>query len=175
MMLTLFAISSYLGYIWAEENPESSELFVKNVSENIIFIKDLPPFLILVIIILNNTVKSLVSMVLGVFFGIVPVIFITFNGFLLGVVFDVYSRLHGSWKVAMALIPHGVIEIPAVLIACSYGLKLGLKLIERIMGKDTDLRGEFYKALRVYVKYVFPMLIIAAFVETYLTPILSQV
>jgi len=175
ILSVLFMVSIYLGYTWAESNQEQSERLVNDLFRGLIFIKDFPSIMIFTIVFLNNSVKSLASMLLGVFFGIAPMIFVIFNGILLGIVFDVFSRDLGVWKVTAMLVPHGIIEIPAVLIACSYGLRLGLIMMRKLRGNRVDLRGEFMKALKVYIKYVVPLLLLAAFVETYVTPILSQI
>jgi len=48
------------------------------------------------------------------------------NGFVLGVVYRFASRGFGYVKAAKMELPHGVLEIPAVVIAASYGLWLGV-------------------------------------------------
>ncbi len=173
-LLALFMLSVYLGYVWAVNNPGPSERLIKNIFKSFVFIKDLPSVVIFLVIFVNNAVKSLISMLLGLFLGIVPITFVVFNGFILGMVSGVASKDVGIWRVALMLIPHGVLEIPAVLIACSYGLRLGLAIIKKLRGIRVNLTGELKRALGVYIKYVVPLLLIAAFVETYITPIISQ-
>ncbi len=79
----------------------------------------------------------------------------------------------GLLKVLLAIIPHGVLEIPAVLIASSYGVWLGLKFYRAMLGKG-EFKPYLKKALIVYFKIVVPLLFIAAFIETFITPVLAS-
>ncbi len=169
----VFLISTYLGFVWADQNPSLAKSVLDEFSAGFDFIKELPHYVIFSFILANNSIKSLVSMVLGVLFGIAPIVFIAINGFVIGVVLNVKGAEIGFYNVLVMLLPHGIIEIPAVLIACTYGLWLGLKTFDRVRGKDVNISQCLKKALMVYLKVVLPMLLIAAFVETYITPIIA--
>lgn len=175
IMTIIFLTSLYLGYLWAESNPTLAKDVVKELFEGLSFVKDLPSFLIFLLIFFNNSVKSLLSMLLGVFFGIVPVLFVLFNGYLIGVVVSVSSKNVGIWKVLLMLIPHGILEIPAIIIACAYGLRIGFATFKKIRGGNVSVSDEIRKALEVFAKIVTPTLLIAAFIETYITPLVSQI
>jgi Stage II sporulation protein M len=59
------------------------------------------------------------------------------------------------------------VEIPALLIAASYGLWLGVTVVQKMRGKEsTLLRFHIEHAFRRYFAIVFPLLIIAAAIET---------
>ena len=174
-LLLIFILSTYIGYQWAESHPEQADIFIKQIFEGLSFVKGLPQPLVFAVIFINNAVKSFVNMILGLLFGIIPILFVAINGFIVGVVTAVVSRNVGLLKVLLMLIPHGILEIPAVLIACSYGLKLGVAVLNRVRGKDVDIKLEIRRSVGVYLRYVVPMLLIAAFVETYVTPIVSQI
>ena len=171
----IFIISLYFGYLWAEENPNNAKNVVEELFENLSFIKNLPKFIIFILIFLNNSVKSLLSMLFGVAFGIVPILFILFNGYLIGVVVSVASKDVGIWNVLLMLVPHGILEIPAIIIACSYGLKIGIASFKKVMGGDISISNEIKNSLEVFAKIVLPILLIAAFIETYITPLISQI
>jgi stage II sporulation protein M len=65
------------------------------------------------------------------------------------------------------VLPHGIIEIPALLFAASYGLWLGVTAVRRLRGKEsTLLRFHIEHAFRRYFAVVFPLLIVAAAIET---------
>ncbi|WP_048084315.1 stage II sporulation protein M [Archaeoglobus profundus] len=175
VLLAVFLLSTYIGYQWAASHPDQAETFIKQIFESLSFVKDLPQAMIFAVIFVNNTVKSFVNMLLGLAFGVIPVLFIAINGFTIGVVSAVVSKNVGLLKVLLMLIPHGILEIPAVLIACSYGLKLGIATLNRARGVSVDIKFEIKRAVRAYLKYVMPMLLVAAFIETYVTPIISQI
>ncbi len=175
IVVLIFVVSTYLGYVWACNNPSLAGEVVKRLFGELSFVKNLPSYAVFLLILTNNAVKSFLSMISGVIFGVVPVFFVMINGFMIGVVSAVFSERVGLLRVVLMLLPHGILEIPAVLIACSYGLKLGIAFLRKIRGRGVDLRAEFKRALNVYVRYVLPMLITAAFIETYVTPIISRV
>jgi stage II sporulation protein M len=119
------------------------------------------------LILLNNTFATLMTLVGGVLFGILPVVSASVNGFVLGVLFFMGAEQEGFRTALFLMLPHGVFEIPAVLIAASYGLWLGALAWERIRGKEGAPLGDRVRyALRMYFRIVFPLLVIAAAIET---------
>jgi stage II sporulation protein M len=72
---------------------------------------------------------SLVTLVFGLLPGIVPLLSIGLNGFVLGVVYSQVAEVLGHWKAALKIVPHGVLEIPVLLLAASCGLWLGLNTL----------------------------------------------
>jgi stage II sporulation protein M len=68
----------------------------------------------------------------------------------------------------LKVLPHGVFELPALLIAASYGLWLGVTVVRRMRGKESKsklLRFHIEYAFRRYFAVVFPLLIVAAGIE----------
>jgi stage II sporulation protein M len=103
----------------------------------------------------------------GVFGGVIPTFAIGSNGFGLGVLFRQAAEVSGYSKAALQVLPYGVFEIPALLIAASYGLWLGVTAVRRMRGKEsTLLRINIEHAFRRYFAVVFPLLIVAATIET---------
>jgi Uncharacterized membrane protein len=120
-------------------------------------------------ILLHNVMASIIVLISGVFVGIVPTFAIGANGFVLGVVYRQTSEVVGYSKAALKVLPHGVFELPALLIAASYGLWLGVMVVRRMQGKEsTLLRFHIEHAFRRYFAIVFPLLIAAAGIETFL-------
>ncbi len=106
-------------------------------------------------------------LVSGVIVGIIPTFVIGSNGFGLGVLYRQAVEVSGYSKAALTILPYGVFEIPALLIATSYGLWLGVMVVRRIRGKDSTLiRVRMEHAFRQYFAVVFPLLVVAAAIET---------
>ena len=80
-------------------------------------------------LITNNTKVSILALALGVTWGIGTLILLFYNGVVLGAVIFDYVRAGQSVFLMGWLLPHGVIEIPAILIAGQAGLLLGQALI----------------------------------------------
>jgi stage II sporulation protein M len=120
-------------------------------------------------LLLHNVMASIIVLISGVFVGIIPTFAIGANGFVLGVVYRQTAEVMGYSKAAMKVLPHGVFELPALLIAASYGLWLGVTVVRRMRGKEsTLLRLHIEHAFRRYFAVVFPLLIVAAAIETIL-------
>ena len=77
----------------------------------------------------HNARVALLSLALGMTWAIGTIILVFYNGVVLGAVIVDYIRAGQSVFLAGWLMPHGVIEIPAILIASQAGLLLGQALI----------------------------------------------
>lgn len=70
------------------------------------------------------------------------------------------------------VLPHGIVELPAAVIASAFGIKLGASMMAR--GERYSVGENLLRALadflKVFVFLVIPMLFVAAFLESNLTP-----
>lgn len=125
----------------------------------------------------NNVTKSLMFVYFGLLFGILPIGVLVINGMVLGFVSQ-HNAAEQTWLfVAKAILPHGIIEIPAILLACAYGIRLGFIVLKSvgalfIPGLGARVRQELSSVL----KLTFPLsavlvvaLLIAAIIESTLT------
>jgi stage II sporulation protein M len=120
-------------------------------------------------ILVQNVMATIFLIASGVLVGIVPVFAVSSNGFGLGVLYRQEVEGSGYARAALKLLPYGVFEIPPILIAASYGLWLGVTVVQRMRGKETaPLRSNLEHAFRRYFAVVFPLLIVAAAIETFL-------
>lgn len=111
----------------------------------------------------NNIYVSFLSIVLGILFGIFPLITSLSNGFLIGYVAHKAVSIEGFltlWK----LLPHGIFELPAIIISLGIGLRLGTTLIF----KNRKLKEESIWSLFVFLLIVTPLLVLAALIEGFL-------
>ncbi len=125
-------------------------------------------FHLFVSIFLNNAGVATTAYALGVLFGIVPVLVVAFNGLILGVVatYLVHSGALSFQRMIMGILPHGIVEIPAILLAASSGVLLYRALLR---GGGRELAME---SLRFYA-IAIGMLLLAAFIEAFVTPQLA--
>ncbi len=88
----------------------------------------------------HNTKVSIFAMSLGITWGIGTLILLFYNGVILGAVFFDYI-LAGETEFLLGwLLPHGVVEIPAILIAGQAGLVLAKTVLDRSSGLPLGLR-----------------------------------
>jgi stage II sporulation protein M len=110
----------------------------------------------------NNVQTSFIGMILGFIFGIFPIITTVINGYLLGFVGFISVNSNG-WVSLLKLLPHGIFELPAVIIALGLGLKLGTFPFKKNPRKS--LREFLENSTRVFLLIVLPLLLIAGIIE----------
>ena len=129
-------------------------------------------------IFVNNLIASGISILLGVIpFLFLPMFSLSSNAIIIGLFGAVYQSNGIGWfAFLVGVLPHGVIEIPALILGVTLGIHLCFKLSKTILRKS--LKGELKQAaigcLRIYVLWLIPLFFLAAFVETFLTPILFK-
>ncbi|MGB7970809.1 MAG: stage II sporulation protein M [Candidatus Deferrimicrobiaceae bacterium] len=128
----------------------------------------LSPWNMFFVILLNNSAKSFAILLSGILFGLVPLIAVATNGYVLGVAYLFTSGEVGYVKAAQAVLPHGGPEIPAVLISAAYGLWLGVSFARRIRQRNlAGFGNHVIHAIRMFFKIAFPLFILAALIETF--------
>jgi uncharacterized membrane protein SpoIIM required for sporulation len=113
----------------------------------------------------NNLGVSLAAFALGITFGVGTAWLLFYNGVITGVLMAVFAEA-GQWRTfATGILPHGVLEIPAVLIAGAAGLLLGRGMLRaRPWPRSEELARQGREALRLVAGCV-PLLILAAVLE----------
>jgi uncharacterized membrane protein SpoIIM required for sporulation len=118
----------------------------------------------------NNIGVSIKALALGMTFGIGTIVVLFSNGVSVGLIAMDYILAGQSVFLAGWLLPHGVIEIPAILIAGQGGLMLGKALIGR---GDRAPLGDRLRTLgpdlATLIGGVAVMLVWAGFVESFLS------
>ncbi|MGG4219486.1 stage II sporulation protein M [Paenibacillus jamilae] len=93
-----------------------------------------PQWSFFVFIFFNNAIKCVLVIFAGALFGIVPFIFLIVNGMVLGFVVHLQADMGRSMYeiVVKGLLPHGVIELPVLIVACAFGLKFGVNIMSTL-------------------------------------------
>jgi stage II sporulation protein M len=132
--------------------------------------KDLNNPELLSVIFLNNAVKMFFVIVLGVLFGLAPWVFLLMNGYVVGLLALVTHQSIGPATFWLGVLPHGIFEVPALILGSSAGLFLGEAFYRKIFLKQgISLRKEFSEALIFFARIILPLLFIAAFIEVFVT------
>jgi stage II sporulation protein M len=124
----------------------------------------------------NNLLASAISILLGVIpFLFLPMFSLASNAIIVGLMGAVYQINGVGWMpFLIGILPHGVIEIPALILGITLGVHICLKLVKTILRRS--FKGELKQAVigcvRIYVLWMIPLFFIAAFIETFMTPIL---
>jgi len=99
---------------------------------------------------------------------------VTSNGFLLGIVGYSAVQKAGFLFLAAGIVPHGIIELPVVLVSIAIGLRLGY-LLALTLQREGGPSGETRIAVHFLWRWVAPLLFLAAAIETFITPIAISV
>ncbi len=170
----IFILSLMTGLLVSIKNPEFSENYLEMFKQSFGWIKTLPPLAVMLLIFLNNAFKSLLALVLGLGLGVIPFLFVAGNGIIIGILGDTISRQNGTVFVVAALLPHGIIEIPMILISAGIGLRLGYAIYLSLKGLKIDIKTELRQGIRFYMRVILPLLFIAAVIETFVTPLIAS-
>jgi stage II sporulation protein M len=128
-------------------------------------------------IILNNLLASAMAILLGLFFGVIPLYFLVSNGLLIGYLAANRSEGETIFYFLKGILPHGIIEVPTFILACALGLRLGFLMLESLGSLfNLERREKFQIKFRAFIKLLVPMLILitglmllAAIIESTLT------
>jgi stage II sporulation protein M len=102
---------------------------------------------------------------------LVPIFALIFNGMLLSLVATLVLQQESLGFVLGGLLPHGIIEVPALIISQAAALSFGTSLILAMFKKEyrKDLPAGIKRDLK-YLALAAILMLPAAFIETYLTP-----
>lgn len=169
----VFACSVWLGYYSGQLHPTEAKGLLDKLSKDLGTLKNINAVAMFLFIFANNAIKSFAMAMLGTFFGVIPVSFIIVNGLLVGITSSVVIANKGLEFLFVGTAPHGILEIPAFLIAGAYGMRLGRKYYRSLRFGD-PFKPSFFRAMREMVRVVLPLLVVASFIETFITTALLR-
>lgn len=122
--------------------------------------------------------NNLRAMVLSTLYGFIPFLYLPalsmgVNAILLGMV---ASSVNGQWLLlAAGILPHGIFELQALCLSLAAGLCL-CQNINRYIRKNEKgiMKPLLLNILRVTGLVVIPLLVVAAIMESYVTPAVMQ-
>ncbi|MDP1538490.1 MAG: stage II sporulation protein M [bacterium] len=165
----VFVFAAFDGYFSTKSSPSEMELVLKKLQEMLGPIMKLPLFSQFLFIVLNNGITAFLAIILGIIFGIFPFLVLFSNGTILGAV-AYFSKTAVSWSTVFALtLPHGIIEIPIIILACAVGFKLGKISFDKVFKRQGSIKAELNTALNFFLKFLFPLLVLAAAIEVFIT------
>jgi len=162
---SLAPFSIALGFMGFLSDVFSAPLeWIQQLSENIKDFTQLYPAWIIflaffTVLFLNNSFTCFLDIILGPLIGIFPMFSVFINGGLLGW----FAQEEGP-VIFLAIVPHGIFELPAFLLSAAIGLRLGREVLKS--KGERHLKKELRKGLRVFLILILPLLFIAALIES---------
>ncbi|HEY2906687.1 MAG TPA: stage II sporulation protein M [Vicinamibacterales bacterium] len=118
----------------------------------------------------NNMTVALLAFAMGITGGAGTIYLIAFNGFLLGVIGTACAVAGLSVPFWSFVAPHGVLELPAIIIAGGAGLRLGQGLLfPGLLPRRESVARAGADAVRLVLGCI-PILIVAGTIEAFVSP-----
>lgn len=171
LSLFIFILSVLIGYSFAEHFPTETAQYMEDAKTFFSSIEQETQWQLFLSIFGNNVHAMLTIVALGIFAGIFSIIFLFFNGFLIGMIAFVFTSA-APWQVfALGILPHGIIEIPCMLLSAAIGFRIGKTSLKKLAFKKENVTQELAQGIKFSVTVIVPLLLTAALIETYITPI----
>ena len=173
--ISLFGIGIILGLAAPADINSLLAEDVAPLEELVDFLASLPQFALFVIIFINNAITLLLSFLLSPILCLLPILVLIVNGWLIAFVSAVVMQEKSLGFVLAGLLPHGIIEIPAFILGEAAALSFGAMVILVLFKKKQ--KNQLVPSLKQNLKYLmiaFALLVPAAIIETFVTPLLLK-
>jgi Uncharacterized membrane protein len=165
----LMALSFAIGAAFAMTMPDQAQQIMNLIAGQFEDFEDQSSFDLMVSLFLHNALICALMAILGLALGLITLLLVFDNGLMIGLIGTVAAGRTGLLVALAALLPHGIIEIPAMMLSAAIGLYLGYCILIRLFGRRIGLAKEIVESAKMFVTMVLPMLLVAAFVESYVT------
>ena len=130
-------------------------------------------FLTVILILVKNASVLLLSFALSPIFCLVPFLALTVNGWLLAFISATVMQEESLGFVLAGLLPHGILELPAFILGEAAALSFGAVAVLVLFKKERRelLLPSLKRNLR-YLMAALALLVPAAIIEIYITPLL---
>jgi stage II sporulation protein M len=168
--IVLFGVGFVIGLLIVHRFPQMANSFESSLTGFVKIFRGLPKFRLFTAIFINNSVKTLLAILLGLLLALIPAFFLIVNGAALGAVMSLSTQARGLRESLLSVLPHGIPELSAVFLGTAIGIMLGVSVLRRITGKSQVTIGtELRQGLKFFYSVIVPLLVFAAGVEAYVT------
>jgi len=156
----LFIFSVILGFIFPQFLAElRNDVFASILAE----IEGRNYLQLSFFIIQNNLRTAFFGFLLGIL--LLPILALFINGFFTGSILA-ESIEKSSSLILWRLLPHGIFELPAIIISFAYGIKISLCWLRK--NRLRNFKSAYMQAFEVFIYIVMPLIIVAGFIESLL-------
>jgi len=179
VMLIIFTAVGIVSYFIAKQLPEDSMPEVMAELAELYNIQD-DGGISSTKLFLNNIRATAVTTLSGFIpFLFIPIISIAFNGGILGFVMGIMENVLQENVFVLFLkfiLPHGIFEIPALLLGAALGTRLCITVCKKIFKKAGDEKISYHMngIISIFLVYIIPFLVVAAFIEGTVLPMVFK-
>lgn len=171
---TLFVIGLVFGLVTFKPLTNSLPEEVANLKRFTDLLESSPQPLVFLFILLKNVSAVLFSFFLSPFFFLVPVLALLSNGWILGVVSVITVQEKSLGFLLAGVLPHGVIELPALFLGEAVALNFGAAVMLRVWGGQGGGLGAIFRQNLRSLRLPIVLLLLAAVIEAYVTPLVLR-
>ncbi|MDD1677732.1 MAG: stage II sporulation protein M [Methanomicrobiales archaeon] len=169
-VIVVFVIALSLGFVAVSANEEAGTALMDFLRNEIFAdVGDGGSFALFAKIFLNNLEACVLLFLGGASLGLMTLLIISLNGMVIGGVIGIVGTERGLLFMAAAILPHGIFEIPAFIISGALGLSLAHALWDEFKGMGDAATAGGHLG-RTFLRFVVPLVIVAAAIEVFITP-----
>jgi len=168
----LFGTGIAFGLTTPANNSLPSE-YITAFEEQFASISTLPRYLIALFILLKNASALVISFTLSPILCLVPILALIINGWMIAFASTLVIQEESLGFLLAGLLPHGIFELPALILGQAAALSFGTMVILALFKKER--RNLLLPSLKQNLRYLTVALVLlfpAAIIETYVTPLL---
>ena len=120
-------------------------------------------------IFMNNLTATIMFLILGVTV-ILPLLIVFSNGYIFGFILRMMGIQGLDWfEFLKATVPHAVFELPAFFLAAIIGMRIGTRVIVVKGRRKEEFTRRSKEGIFIFLTVVVPLLLLAAFIEAFIT------
>jgi stage II sporulation protein M len=128
-----------------------------------------------VFILTQNVTALVISYVFSPFLLIIPLLALVVNGWLLGFISVGVVEQRSIFYLLAGILPHGIFELPALVIAQAAAFNFGGNTLTRLITKKKGVPVfDSFRRNGKYLLLALVLLVAAALIETWVTPLLLK-
>ncbi|MFP4617017.1 MAG: stage II sporulation protein M [Candidatus Paceibacterota bacterium] len=172
----MFAFFTFIGFLLIEINSDLVDETLGHLEGLVESLSGLGAAGLVAFIFFNNILVAILASLGGVLVAVLPLIIIISNGVALGIVLNLMIEIQSFGLFLAGVLPHGVIELPAIFFASAVGLWLGTRSIKCLVFRSKENRLELTEGLkrasRSFLYIIMPLIFLATLVEVFITPLI---
>ena len=176
----LFIVAIIASLFYFHIHPEAAQKEIKTIDAVLGKMRFYSQFQVMASILIRNLIICFFILIMGLIpFFLLPIFPMLKNCYALAALIHLAGN-YSFLTLTATILPHGIIEFPALIYTTCLGVHLSLRrtrnrnVMLTIDSVQMEPPGalQFSRALKIYALIVTPVLVLAAIIETFLTPVL---
>jgi uncharacterized membrane protein SpoIIM required for sporulation len=172
----LFLAVLFLSVLWVSTSPEARAGLLPPQAEDSIRRLGgrradfgIGPGAVSTFILINNIQVAFLGFALGITLGIGTLFVVVYNAVNVGVIAGAFTAFGQGGAFWALVLPHGLLELTAIFIACGAGLRMGWSIIDPGDRRRGQALAHAARQAVLVVAGVIPAFILAGFIEGYVS------